>query len=146
MTELNGNVYRIQNVTANTFTLSDKDSSVDIDGTGYTAYTSGGTIASMDNITYSSGGAAETAINLTKVSGVTFKDGSKVTVRLGETHAGKEYYWTGYEFKLSQQKTGVNYPPLFNLYDTNGKTLDDTVEYSSSTFAGNKIFGYKVGS
>ena len=35
---------------------------------------------------------------------------------------------------------------MFNLYDTKGKTLDDTVEYSSSTFAGNKIFGYKVGS
>ena len=87
-----------------------------------------------------------TSISLTKVSGITIKDESKVTVKLGSVNAGKEFYWTGYEWAQSQQKSSINSPPLFNLYDTKGKTLDDTVEYSSSTFAGNKIFGYKVGS
>ena len=42
MTELNGNFYRIANVTATTFELQDING-VDIDGTGFTAYSSGGT-------------------------------------------------------------------------------------------------------
>lgn len=41
MTELNDKRYLVSNVTANTFELQDKDGT-DIDGTGYTAYTSGG--------------------------------------------------------------------------------------------------------
>ena len=42
MTELNGKRFRLANVATNTFELQDQDL-VDIDGTGFTAYTSGGT-------------------------------------------------------------------------------------------------------
>ena len=43
MSELNGNSYKINNSTANTFELqSDADTPVDIDGTGYGSYESGG--------------------------------------------------------------------------------------------------------
>jgi len=42
MTELNGRQFKISNVTANTFELQDM-SSTNVDGSGYTAYTSGGT-------------------------------------------------------------------------------------------------------
>lgn len=42
MTELNARSFLIANVTANTFELQDLNS-VNVDGTGYTAYTSGGT-------------------------------------------------------------------------------------------------------
>ena len=42
MVELNEGQYLVANVTANTFELQDEDSA-DIDGTGFTAYTSGGT-------------------------------------------------------------------------------------------------------
>jgi len=42
MTELNENQYLVANVTANTFELQDEDSN-NIDGTAFTAYTSGGT-------------------------------------------------------------------------------------------------------
>lgn len=41
MTQLNGNTYQITKLTANTFSLQDLNG-VDIDGTGFTAYTSGG--------------------------------------------------------------------------------------------------------
>ena len=44
MTELNGRRFRIANVTTNTFELSG------VDSTGYTAYTSGGTVASVYEI------------------------------------------------------------------------------------------------
>lgn len=41
-------------------------------------------------------------------------------------------------------KISVNQPPLFQLYDHNGITLDNTSTYPNSTFAGSKIFSYKV--
>ena len=47
MTELNGNTYYVQNRTANTFSLSsnaDPASTTNVDGTGFTAYGSAGTI------------------------------------------------------------------------------------------------------
>ena len=50
MTELNGNRYYIANVTTNTFELTDQVTGVDVDGTGYTAYTSGGTAAKVYEI------------------------------------------------------------------------------------------------
>lgn len=45
MTEVNGNYYRIADINtgANTFELTDVDDGTDIDGTAFTAYTSGGT-------------------------------------------------------------------------------------------------------
>lgn len=43
MTEINTFLFRVANKTANTFELQDLDGN-DIDGTGYTAYTSGGTV------------------------------------------------------------------------------------------------------
>ena len=47
MTELNGNTYYVQNATTNTFSLSsntDLASTTNVDGTGFTAYGSAGTI------------------------------------------------------------------------------------------------------
>jgi hypothetical protein len=44
MTELNGNTYNITKITSTTFTLQDPDTDVNIDGTGFGAYTSGGTV------------------------------------------------------------------------------------------------------
>jgi hypothetical protein len=44
MTELNGNEYRVANKTATTFELTDKATGANINGTGFTAYTSDGTV------------------------------------------------------------------------------------------------------
>ena len=49
MTELNGRNYRVANVTTDTFTLKDLFGN-DIDTTGFTAYTSGGTATEIYNI------------------------------------------------------------------------------------------------
>lgn len=43
MTELNGNVYKVKNKTADTYELTD-EGDVNIDGIGFTAYESGGTV------------------------------------------------------------------------------------------------------
>ena len=50
MTELNGKYYLVANVTGTTVELQDVDGN-DIDGTGYTAYTSGGTTARVYTLT-----------------------------------------------------------------------------------------------
>mgnify|MGYP002639774485 FL=1 len=50
MTELNGRQFKIANVAANTFELQDMDG-VDIDGTGYTTYSSAGSAALVFEVT-----------------------------------------------------------------------------------------------
>lgn len=47
--------------------------------------------------------------------------------------------------QIGQVKKKVNQPPLYILYDETDTRLDDSNKYPSSTFAGNKIFNYKIG-
>ena len=49
------------------------------------------------------------------------------------------------ETQVGQVKKGVNQAPLYVLYDEADIRIDDGTKYPSSTFKGNKIFGYKVG-
>ena len=86
MVELNGNGYTVANVTANTFELSG------INGTGYTAYTSGGdirhAISSSAFTAYVSGGVARE--RATSVSGLDHLEGESVLILAeGATHATK---------------------------------------------------------
>jgi len=50
MTQLNGNTYSVVKTGANTITLKDPDTLVDIDSTGYTAYSSGGYLFKQGNM------------------------------------------------------------------------------------------------
>lgn len=52
---------------------------------------------------------------------------------------------TGNYTKIGQTKQNVNQPPLFTLYDSDDVRLDDATKYPDSTFLGNKILAYKVG-
>ena len=63
----------------------------------------------------------------------------------GETLQGITYRWDGVEWVESQQKTQVNQPPLFDLYDKNGVSFGDRTRYPSSNFLGNPLFSYAVG-
>ena len=69
-----------------------------------------------------------------------------VLVRNGETYKGKMWFYNGTEWKAGQDKIAVNQAPLFDLYDKDGYALSDTTYYPSTTFIGNKVFSYKVGS
>lgn len=120
------------------------DHDVDLDGTSDIGWDITGTDFNVSSSIWQVSGVG-TSITLTKVTGITIDDNSLVTVKLGAANAGKEYYWSGYEWKLSQQKTGINQAPLFALYDSKGISLDDTTTYSSKNFSGSKIFGYKSG-
>lgn len=83
-------------------------------------------------------------IVLNKVN-LTIQDGDKVTVKLGSVNGRKEYYWTGYNWLLSQSKSKRNDFPLYNLYDHKGISLSDSIYYPSSTFSGTPIFSYITG-
>jgi len=68
-----------------------------------------------------------------------------VLITQGNDYKGKMFYYDGTAWKSSQDKTQVNQPPLFDLFDKDGNPLDDSVNYPSSNFTGNKVFSYKVG-
>jgi len=68
-----------------------------------------------------------------------------VAVKHGRISQGLMYWFNGITWKLAQQKTDVNQPPLFDVVDDNGISFGDTSEYSGSTFKGTSIFSYKVG-
>ena len=51
-------------------------------------------------------------------------------------------YYNGVDWELGQQKTGINQPPLYKLYNSDNVPLEDI---TGSVFAGSKVFGYKIG-
>ena len=60
------------------------------------------------------------------------------------TYANKNLNWDGSSWVQSQYKSGINQPPLFQLYDLNGVSLDDSGTYPNSNFTGSKLFNYKT--
>lgn len=55
---------------------------------------------------------------------------------------GQSYWFDGTTWKLCQIKTGVNTPPLFDVFDGTGISYSD---YEGSNFSGTRVFGYAVG-
>ena len=52
------------------------------------------------------------------------------------------FYYTGTAWKQGQDKISTNQPPLFDLFNDAGTSLNSL---SGSTFIGTKVFSYKVG-
>ena len=69
-----------------------------------------------------------------------------VLILNGNSYKGKMWYYTGTVWKAGQDKTAVNQTPLFELYDGSGYSFSNSTYYPSSTFIGNKVFSYKLGS
>ena len=70
--------------------------------------------------------------------------GSVTSINLGSTHAGTSWWYDGNFWQYAQQRTSLNQPPLFDLFDNQGRSYSDKVYYKTN-FSGNKIFGYDVG-
>lgn len=68
-----------------------------------------------------------------------------VLVKQGLKNQGSWYWFDGSEWFKSQQKTSTNQPPLFDIFDDNGNSFGNKDIYDGSTFAGTKIFSYKIG-
>ena len=71
--------------------------------------------------------------------------GLSVSVLKGSEHSGSSWWFNGDKWQYSQQHTTLNQAPLFDLFDDAGISYSDTTTYLSN-FAGNKIFGYEIGS
>ena len=70
-------------------------------------------------------------------------ESSCVYVLNGNDYAGTSWWFNGTDWKLSQQHTSLNQAPLFDLFDESGVSYSDAGQKSS--FTGNKVFGYEVG-
>ena len=64
----------------------------------------------------------------------------------GYTNQGKDFHFDGIQWQVSQQKTTVNQPPLFDIFDSNGISFGNPDIYAGTSFTGNKLFAYGLGS
>ena len=104
-----------------------------------------GRIFKVTYINFSSGSATNRQITLVPETDSIPQTNEVVLVLNGTTYKGKMLYYTGTEWKLTQDKTQANQPPLFDIFDGDGNSYSDITVYESSTFTGNKVFSYKTG-
>jgi len=69
--------------------------------------------------------------------------GDNIVTIDGATHQGKSWYYNGTGWVSGQQKTKLNQAPTFELFNKDGLSFAD---YDGTTFTGNEIVSYKVGS
>lgn len=55
---------------------------------------------------------------------------------------GESFYYNGTAWVSSQQKTAINQPPLFDIFDSNGYSFSDNTIYPSTNFTGCKLLSY----
>ena len=64
----------------------------------------------------------------------------------GYNYQGMNFHFDGSYWISGQQKTTVNQPPLFDIFDKNNISFGDNTVYNGTSFAGNKLFAYGLGS
>ena len=97
------------------------------------------------NFSDGSGQPTNRQITLTEVDDTEPLENEVVLVKNGQTLKGLMFYYNGSVWSQTQTKLTVNQPPLFDIFDDQGNSYSDTSAYSATTFTGNKIFSYKVG-
>ena len=81
-------------------------------------------------------------INLVKSSDSIVRESDCVVVLQGN-FAGSNWWFNGLDWVQSQQKTRLQQPPMFDIFDADGNSL---ASYPNSTFTGTQIFGYMISS
>lgn len=84
-------------------------------------------------------------ITLTDTSDGNVYDDNQTVILHGYTATGKTFYFHNNKWIYGQQKTDVNQPPLFDVFDKNGISFSNKLYYQGSSFAGNKLFAYEIG-
>ena len=72
--------------------------------------------------------------------------GECVYIKRGVTQKGNMFHYNGTNWVVSQRKTKVQQPPLFDCFNSDGVSFADTSVYPASTFAGSKLISYIIGS
>lgn len=65
-------------------------------------------------------------------------------VLAGNSFAGQTFWYDGASWILAQQKTKIQQAPLFDVYDSAGVSLNNSVRYPSSNFSGSPLFSYAL--
>jgi len=63
----------------------------------------------------------------------------------GESNQGTSWFYNDGAWIKGQQKTSLNQAPKFELFDKAGNSFADETYYSGTTFTGNELVSYKVG-
>jgi len=84
-------------------------------------------------------------INLVEADDSLPLENETVLVEAGVVNQGTMYWYTGTTWKIGQTKTLVNQPPLFDIFDATGISYGNALVYDGTTFVGNKLFSYKMG-
>lgn len=127
MTDLNGNFYRVADRTADTFTLTNEDTEADIDGTGFTAYTSGGQVQFADEgnpITISGATAADPVVITATAHGLSTGAWIKIVGVSGMTELNDTF------FIIANVTANT-----FSLTDTDGEAIDGSA-YTAYGYGG----------
>ena len=56
-----------------------------------------------------------------------------------------DFYFDGIDWIEGQQKTTVNQPPLFDIFDENNISFGNSDVYVGTSFTGTKLFAYGLG-
>jgi hypothetical protein len=64
----------------------------------------------------------------------------------GFYNQGMDFHFDGLTWFESQQKTTINQAPLFDVFDNDGISFGDSSVYVGTSFKGNKLFSYGIGS
>ena len=84
-------------------------------------------------------------ITLTEAEdGLVLPDEQTVAFR-GFNYQGMDFYFDGIDWIEGQQKTTVNQPPLFDIFDENNISFGNSDVYVGTSFTGNKLFAYGLG-
>jgi hypothetical protein len=94
-------------------------------------------------ITLTTGGTP--TIHLVEADDSTVLPYNNIIVMSG-TNKGNTYWIDASgKWNSAQAKTKVNQSPLFDIFDSAGVSYSDSTKYSNTSFAGSKIFSYKIG-
>ena len=88
-------------------------------------------------------GVSSRQIRLVKIAEPQLND--VVLVKSGINSQGLMYWYNGTTWLPAQQKTDTNQAPLFDIVDENNISYGNKEVYDGSTFAGTKLFSYKIG-
>jgi hypothetical protein len=136
----------------------------DISNDNYVLYDGARIIFSVDNnpdvrnkiyvVRFSNISGVTPVITLTEADdGLVLQNEGTVAYK-GYYNQGKNFYYyfnnnpaiLENQWKQAQQKTTVNQAPFFDVFDADGISFGDAEIYTGSSFNGNKLFSYGIGS
>jgi hypothetical protein len=85
---------------------------------------------------------AQPVINLVPAADANVLINQTTVCLSGNTLQGKSFWFDGVDWLSAQDKTQVNQPPLFDVYDSAGTSFSNQAKYLSSNFTGSKLFSY----